>query len=304
MWKKASIRDQCQSDYFFSKKQPEETEKLLGQGEHLLRWFSKNAIGHNHSAPLLSLLIDLHFRSRKYTHDPSTERIKQQGVIAPNFPEAVLLAQAGYTTETSDIEEVMYALQCMWRTEKYEITEGSLITSDCPVVLFSVNDRISLILWPLTPTLVLVMNEFRHLGNIRQVTTGISFTNSVNHVIAQSCHHSIYSSICRSKEETVELAKSVNKAVLAENSWSHNEGQVTFKPNLLNIEKENYPFYFDVNPNPIGILSYLKAKQLLSSGVVKIDRVNKKSELHGNVSLADLFCVQQLDEVLMRSRDS
>lgn len=294
-WTPASIRNQCQRDYFFSKVKAQESEESLARGESLLLSIAETAKHHKQAASLLNLLVDLHLRSPKYLHDDASERYEQWSFAFPQFTRGVFLKNAGYEMESDSVDELYYALQCSWRSEKFDSEEGTYVTSDSPCVLLSVRDQISIVMWPLSPTSLLVMHDFRHVGNVLPALEGKQFTDCVNHVIANMCHRCVYSAHSRSPEETAVLAAGVAEASKHQKQWSFDKKTFGFEPSVVALEDQNSLFNFTTNDSPEPILSFGEAKRLLSSGAVRIDHDRKKVEITAQVSPYALFCVSQLD---------
>ncbi|MBE9113646.1 DUF4238 domain-containing protein [Nodosilinea sp. LEGE 07298] len=190
-WKTASIKGQCQKDYFFSRKEPKETESRIAWGETLLWKTDNKATAHQYSSALIWLLIELHFKSSRYVCDKKFERIEKLNKIFGGYLQASLLKQIGYTVETNDPAEVLYALQCSWTTKRHFFKEDTLITSDSPVVLIVVDNRLSVIVWPSSPSSIVIAYDFSYISDIRPARKDDFFADSLNNLRLNRCFREV-----------------------------------------------------------------------------------------------------------------
>ncbi len=296
-WKEASIRGQCQKGYFFSRQHAQEIEERIAWGESLLKKVSNRVENHRYSSALIFLLFELHFKSSRYYCDSKIERVTQLNKIIENYLQETLLKQVEYTMETNESVELLYALQCSWKLKKYSFGSGALITSDSPVIPILIGGRLSMIIWPLNPSSIIIAYDLSFISNIRPAKEGQNFVDALNNLLALGCHKRIYSCHKRAYEDTKSLSKYILAGSDKKEEWLYidsldNALQIT--SSFLSMRKDNGVFEYDIIHNTEKIMPYMRAKEILKSKAVIFDDANREVQVSRDITYYELFCVSQL----------
>jgi hypothetical protein len=191
---------QCQSDYFYSKRNAEEVESTFSQGENLLLSFIRNPKSYIGSelkmAMALTHVLEINLKNPRIKKNASLERYDAIKSLLYDYVVQIILDQE-YRNQS--LNEIFYELTIRWRLVILRIPDSldrQFITCDSPSVIMtdSPGNSPCFVYLPIADrTAVYFTNKLRYFSDETIVELNENAIENLNKLIAVNAMKSIYS---------------------------------------------------------------------------------------------------------------